>query len=120
MVVKLRVLESVGNFIVKRGAFSLYKKNCTGDLFWYSVTFLRSLDACFVCLRYAGLIVFSDVLVPRRLDFCNVTQGFQECLDGRCYRINKKCDGILDCEDGTDEANCKSLSELTVQLSGES
>ena len=85
-----------------------YKKGlCTEDLFKYLVTLLRSLEACVVCLRYAGLIVFSDVLVPRRTDFCNVTQGLQECLDGRCYRINKKCDGILDCEDGTDEANCK-------------
>lgn len=60
-----------------------------------------------LCYRYAGLIVFSDVLVPRRADYCNVSHGLQECLDGRCYRINKKCDGILDCEDGTDEANCK-------------
>jgi len=67
----------------------------------------QNVEECVLCCRYAGLIVFSDVVLPRRPDFCNATLGFQECLDGRCYRINKKCDGVLDCEDGTDEANCK-------------
>ncbi|XP_069675686.1 CD109 antigen isoform X2 [Periplaneta americana] len=65
---------------------------------------------------YAGLIVFSDVLVPRRPDFCNTSQGLQECLDGRCYRANKKCDGVLDCEDGTDEANCGHYNETKLAL----
>jgi hypothetical protein len=79
---------------------------------WYVIEEITAfvfynLEVFTLCCRYAGLIVFSDVLVPRRPDFCNLTQGLQECLDGRCYRINKKCDGVLDCEDGTDEANCK-------------
>lgn len=59
--------------------------------------------------EYIGLVVFSDVEVPRRFSYCNATQGFGECLNGRCYHFSKKCDGILDCEDGTDESGCKSL-----------
>ncbi|XP_031826835.1 macroglobulin complement-related [Nomia melanderi] len=56
---------------------------------------------------YIGLVVFTDAFVYRRPDNCNITQGYGECLSGRCYRLEKKCDGILDCEDGTDEAACE-------------
>ncbi|KAJ9591586.1 hypothetical protein L9F63_001940, partial [Diploptera punctata] len=66
--------------------------------------------------EYAGLIVFSDVLVPRRPDFCNVSLGLSECLNGRCYRMDKKCDGVLDCEDGTDETNCGYYNETRLAL----
>ncbi|CAG2055740.1 unnamed protein product [Timema podura] len=55
---------------------------------------------------YMGLIVFSDVPVTRRPELCNLTSGLGECLNGRCYRIEKKCDGQFDCEDGTDESGC--------------
>jgi len=55
---------------------------------------------------YIGLVVFTDALIYRRPDICNRTQGYGECLSGRCYRLEKKCDGIFDCEDGTDEARC--------------
>lgn len=56
--------------------------------------------------EYSGLVVFTDIIIPRRLDQCNATLGFGECLNGRCYRLDKKCDYFNDCEDGTDEANC--------------
>nr|CAD7430447.1 unnamed protein product [Timema monikensis] len=56
--------------------------------------------------EYMGLIVFSDVPVTRRPELCNITSGLGECLNGRCYRIEKKCDGQFDCEDGTDESGC--------------
>lgn len=56
--------------------------------------------------EYIGLVVFTDALIYRRPDLCNQTQGYGECLSGRCYRLEKKCDGIFDCEDGTDEARC--------------
>lgn len=56
--------------------------------------------------EYIGLVVFTDAHMYRRPDNCNRSQGFEECLTGRCYRIEKKCDGVLDCEDGTDEALC--------------
>lgn len=55
---------------------------------------------------YIGLVVFTDTVLHRRPELCNRTQGFGECLTGRCYRLEKKCDGIFDCEDGTDEARC--------------
>lgn len=35
------------------------------------------------------------------------SSGFGECLNGRCYRLSKRCDYYKDCEDGTDEAGCK-------------
>lgn len=56
--------------------------------------------------EYSGLVVFTDGIVPHRFDGCNLTLGFAECLNGRCYRVDKKCDGYIDCEDGTDESNC--------------
>ncbi|XP_025075919.1 CD109 antigen [Pogonomyrmex barbatus] len=55
---------------------------------------------------YIGLVVFTDAVIHRRYELCNRTQGFGECLSGRCYRLEKKCDGVFDCEDGTDEARC--------------
>lgn len=56
--------------------------------------------------EYVGLVVFSDVQLFRRPSYCNISQGYGECLNGRCYRIEKKCDGYIDCEDGADEAGC--------------
>lgn len=51
--------------------------------------------------EYAGLVIFTDGVVPRRHDFCNLTLGYAECLNGRCYNINKRCDGYIDCEVST-------------------
>lgn len=57
--------------------------------------------------EYVGLVVFSDVELPRRQTPCNASLGYGECLNGRCYRLDKRCDWIRDCDDGTDEAGCK-------------
>lgn len=64
--------------------------------------------------EYSGLIVFTDGIVPRRTEFCNRTLGYEECLNGRCYRDFKKCDGIIDCEDGTDEINCRDTNLTSI------
>ncbi|XP_017785160.1 PREDICTED: CD109 antigen isoform X2 [Nicrophorus vespilloides] len=55
---------------------------------------------------YSGLIVFSDIEVPRRRSQCDESLGMGECLSGQCYNIRGKCNGIRDCEDGTDESGC--------------
>ncbi|XP_047526413.1 CD109 antigen [Pieris napi] len=57
-------------------------------------------------LEYSGLVVFSDVMVPRRHSNCNATMGLAECLDGNCYAVEKRCDGVVDCSDRTDESHC--------------
>ena len=59
--------------------------------------------------EFVGLVVFSDVEVSHRPNYCNASEGYSECLNGRCYRSDKKCDGYFDCEDRTDEAGCKNL-----------
>lgn len=57
--------------------------------------------------EYAGLVVFSDFVLPRRPSYCNASEGLGECLNGQCYRLKKRCDFYNDCSDGTDEAGCK-------------
>ncbi|KAJ8926001.1 hypothetical protein NQ315_009856 [Exocentrus adspersus] len=66
--------------------------------------------------EYAGLVVFSDFVLPRRPSFCNASRGEGECLNGRCYPLRKKCDFYRDCEDGTDEAGCnhENMTELAL------
>lgn len=50
--------------------------------------------------------MFTDVVLPQRTSLCNLTLGELECLSGQCYLASKKCDGIYDCIDHTDEAAC--------------
>ncbi|KAG7207858.1 hypothetical protein KM043_009457 [Ampulex compressa] len=66
--------------------------------------------------EYIGLVVFTDAFVYRRPEYCNRTQGFGECLSGRCYRLEKKCDGVFDCEDGTDETQCNYVNSTDITL----
>lgn len=54
--------------------------------------------------EFAGLIVFTDGVVPRRGQGCE--PGFIECLNGKCYRMDQRCDGYFNCEDRSDEAAC--------------
>ncbi|KAL4720243.1 hypothetical protein ACJJTC_005187 [Scirpophaga incertulas] len=55
--------------------------------------------------EYSGLVVFTDVSVPRRPSMCNESMGFLECMEGGCYHREARCDGKQDCSDRTDEAH---------------
>lgn len=57
--------------------------------------------------EFAGLVVFSDIEVPRLHSYCNASLGMMECLSGKCYPASRKCDRLIDCDDGTDEAGCE-------------
>ncbi|KAF4531995.1 hypothetical protein B566_EDAN006540 [Ephemera danica] len=69
----------------------------------------------------AGLVVFSDRMLPARPSNCNATLGWLPCMSGQgsrsggCYRKTAKCDGRRDCEDGTDESNCPMLQAIAVE-----
>ncbi|KAL0278731.1 UNVERIFIED_CONTAM: hypothetical protein PYX00_000464 [Menopon gallinae] len=66
--------------------------------------------------EYVGLTVFSDAELPRLQGFCNVTEGFRDCVSGGCYHYLTHCDGRNDCFDGTDESNCPGYNETDLLL----
>lgn len=66
--------------------------------------------------EFAGLVVFSDIEVPRRYSRCNITLGWAECLNGECYRVQERCDRIINCGDATDESGCKFFQFLLCRV----
>lgn len=58
----------------------------------------------------SGMQAFTDVNIQAIQTAC--TQfGLMQCTDGSCYPPPLKCNGVLDCRDGSDEAKCKRSSE---------
>ena len=54
----------------------------------------------------SGMQIFTDVTIQTIETTCSQFDLLQ-CIDGSCYLPSLKCNGILDCQDGSDEANCK-------------
>jgi hypothetical protein len=50
--------------------------------------------------------IFTDVNIQAIQTAC-AQFGLSQCTDGSCYPTPLKCNGVLDCRDGSDEANCK-------------
>ncbi|XP_022256776.1 CD109 antigen-like [Limulus polyphemus] len=54
----------------------------------------------------SGLVVFTNMNVSSIPNKCNKTLGVLPCRSGQCFPVEKMCDGVSDCDDGTDEGDC--------------
>lgn len=96
IITKMSAFDEQTNGTFKHSWYS-HEGNADELVYYPSSTFGIDANRTF---EYSGLVVFTDGVVPRRPDNCNITLGYGECLNGRCYRIDKKCDGFAECEDG--------------------
>jgi hypothetical protein len=52
--------------------------------------------------------LFTDVNIRAIQIACNPF-GLLQCTDGSCYPSVLRCNGVLDCRDGSDESNCNQI-----------
>ena len=62
--------------------------------------------------------VFTDVRVTTIEASCQ-QYGLLQCADGSCYSPSLRCNNVLDCRDGSDEAKCETFVLLHGDLSEE-
>ncbi|XP_054721683.1 CD109 antigen-like [Uloborus diversus] len=56
--------------------------------------------------EFSNLVAFTNLVISSMPTFCNASSNLGSCLSGQCYPAHKKCDGVRDCDDGTDEGSC--------------
>jgi CD109 antigen len=55
--------------------------------------------------------IFTNVNIQAVRTTCN-RFGLLQCTDGSCYLPALKCNGVLDCRDGSDEINCNITTRI--------
>ena len=55
----------------------------------------------------SGMQIITDVNVQAIISTACQQFGLLQCTDGSCYSPALRCNNVLDCRDGSDEANCK-------------
>ena len=56
------------------------------------------------------ILIFTDFVFVPQTPFtrqCNISAGLFPCLHKDCFTEEQRCNGIRDCNDGLDEANCR-------------